>query len=303
MRAVLTNLSNELYKESRTLLNQSAARVGIKEIFSYDFQDIQSTAFYLKNQAILQEPTGLGYWLWKPYIILEAMEKLSENDIVIYADCGIEIIAEIHPLIKLCAEKSPVLLFGNCNDVNASWTKRDCFVLMDCDSEEYWYSPHCDAALCLFRKTASTIAFLKEWLHYGCNKNIITDLPNEGGKDNLPGFIEHRRDQSILSLLAQKYRLELYRMPSQFGNHYKSPELRVKDEFNCVNQFKQAPVKHYFVVPYYNSPYGQIINHHRSKTKQEFNEILPVKEERNNFGKFRQNIRQVLSQIKHASSK
>jgi hypothetical protein len=265
MKIALTNLSDGLYADSRLLLNRSAKAFGINDIFSFDFDDIKASDFYRANEEILTSAKGLGYWLWKPYIILEAMKQMSDGDIVIYSDCGIEIIASLHPLIKLCSDKEPILVFGNANHVNASWTKRDCFILMECDSERYWFGPHCDAGFALFQKTDFTLRFLNEWLHFGQNKHVITDLPNACGKDNLAGFVEHRRDQSILSLLTRKYEIALYRMPTQFGNHYKMHAYRVCDEFNCINQADYTQVNFYHFLPYYNSPYGQLLFHHRKK--------------------------------------
>lgn len=264
MKLVLTNLSNQLFNDSRIRLNESAQKYGIEEINSYCFDDLKKTSFFKRNREILEQPKGIGYWLWKPYIIFEAMKKLEENDVVIYSDCGIEIVASIEPLIQL-TKQQPIVLFGNSNFINLQWTKRDCFVYMDCDSEVYWHSPHCDAAFALFKKCDLSIDFLNDWLTYGSNKYIITDLPNSSGKANIEGFIDHRWDQSILSLLAQRYKLHLFRMPSQFGNHYKMPEFRVENEFNCVNQMNQEQVKYYAQLPYFNSTYTQILNHHRSR--------------------------------------
>jgi hypothetical protein len=269
MRIILTNLSNDLYKSSRLKLNESARAFGIAEVRSYDFEALKGTAFYKDNEKILSQPRGIGYWLWKPYIILEAMKDLSEGDIVVYSDCGIEVIDKLDPLIKICSEEQPVVLFANGDLLNAYWTKRDCFLLMDCDDRSYWYSAQCDAAFALFRKSALTIQFLEQWLAFSSNEHILTDIPNTGGKSNLPGFIQHRWDQSVLSLLAHKFQLPLFRMPTQFGNHYKAPAFRVEGEFNCVNQVKLKQLTHYAKAPFYNSPYFQLLNHHRSKSGKE----------------------------------
>jgi hypothetical protein len=193
------------------------------------------------------------------------MKDLAEGDIVIYSDCGIAITEPPEPLLDICRRHSPIVLFGNGNHINSMWTKRDCFVLMDCDREAYWKASHCDAAFSLFRKTALSEQFLREWLHYGSDERIISDLPNTCGKRNFRDFIEHRWDQSILSLLAQKYRLPLYRMPTQFGNHYMMHAYRQEQEFNCINQLDLTQVGHYAAIPYYNSEYGQLLDHHRSK--------------------------------------
>lgn len=264
MRIILTNLSNELYEESRIRLNKSAEKHGIIEINSYDFADITITKFYSENKKILDSPKGIGYWLWKPFIILETMKRLEEGDIVIYSDCGIEIISDLKPLINICKVKEPVLLFANGNFPNSLWTKKDCFYLMDCDTEEARISRHCDAAFALFRKCDVTIDFLSDWLSYGTNENIISDLPNVYGENSFD-YIDHRWDQSILSLLAYKRNIELYRMPTQFGNHYKLPAYRVNGEINCVNQLDRIPTIDYSNEPYENSCYFQLLNHHRDK--------------------------------------
>lgn len=267
MEVVLTNLSNRLFEDSRIRLNNSARKYGIDSIRSYDFEELRSTSFYEDNREILDQPTGMGYWLWKPYIILEALKSVAEGDIVVYSDSGIEIIAPLDPLLTICQDQAPVLLFGNGDDDNATWTKRDCFMLMGCDQESFWKSPQCDAAFCLFRRSDLTMQFVSEWLGYCRDPRILTDIHNTSGKRDLPDFIAHRRDQSVISLLAAKYRFPLFRMPTQFGNHYKTYPYRLDKEFNCVNQYKQRPVNFYAPIPYYNSPYFQLLNHHRGQNK------------------------------------
>jgi hypothetical protein len=266
MKIALTTLSNSLYFESRARLCYSAINRGVHEINAYDIEDIKNKPYYLANKEIFDSPRGMGYWLWKPLIISEELKDLSEGDILIYMDSGVEIISSLEPLINLCSTSTPILLFGNAADVNINWTKRDCFVLMDCDKEVFWYGPHCDASVTLFRKCDQAVAFVQEWLTHGSNPKIITDLPNQCGLPNLPGFRDHRHDQSIVSLLAQKNGIPLHRIPSQFGNHYKMYDFRVVGEFNCVNQLNQQQVSYYNALPYYNSFYGQLLNHHRTKS-------------------------------------
>lgn len=267
MKVVLTNLSNQLYSNSRKRLNESAKKFGIDLIYSYDIDEIRNTQFFKENIEILNNPKGMGYWLWKPYIILKALRKAEDGDIIIYCDSGLEIIDSLSPLISICAEKENVLLFRNGNDINSAWIKRDCFVLMECDNKEFWDSPHCDAALSLYKKSNLSIQFVEEWLTHCKNKHIITDSPNICGKDNLLGFIDHRCDQAILSLLAKKYKLELYRMPTQFGNYYKMEKYRIINEFNCINQSNQRQLDFYSPAPLTNSPYFQLLNHHRTQNK------------------------------------
>lgn len=299
MRVVLTTLSNHLYSESRTRLKKSALLNGIEEVYDFDFEEIKSTPFYSHNLNIMSNEKFMGFWLWKPYIILEVINKLNEGDILVYADAGLEFIGDVKSLINVCLSQSDIIVFGNANDLNASWTKRDCFVLMDCDTERFWYASHCDASLIMLKKCSRSIEFLTQWLHFGCNDNIISNIPNSCGLPNRPEYIEHRYDQSILSVLAEKFKLPLFRMPSQFGNHYKSHSLRIKNEFNCINQSNQVQLNYYHFLPYYNSDYRQIFNHHRTKnvefqeTKVEITSLL----EQNNESLIMRIIRKIKSKL------
>jgi hypothetical protein len=264
MAVVLTNLSNRLFEESRLRLNASARKFGIETIRSCDFEDLHATEFYRDNKSVLDLPRGMGYWLWKPYIIREALNAAVDGDIIVYADSGLEMIAPLDPLFDICRNGNPILLFGNGDFPNSTWTKRDCFILTDCDTEEYWKAPQCDASICLFRREEASLQFVETWLRYCCDPRIITDRPNTCGRRDLPDFVEHRHDQSILSLMAAKNRISLFRIPTQFGNHYKTWPFRIAGEINCVNQARREQVSYYATIPYYNSPYFQLLDHHRT---------------------------------------
>jgi hypothetical protein len=257
-------------------LNESAGKFGINTIFSYSDREIENTDFYRENRDILSQPRGHGYWLWKPYIILESLHKLNNGDVIIYSDSGIEIIAPLDPLVQICLHEQPILLFANGNLINSQWTKRDCFILMGSDEKACRKARQCDGACILIKKTADTIRFVEQWLEFGKDPRIITDIPNTLGKKNSWRFIEHRHDQSILSIMAYQGKLNFYRSPTQFGNHYKSPPFRIPGEFNCVSQNRLKQVKYYATNPLNNSPYYQLLNQHRSRKNQEPGKPRPL---------------------------
>jgi hypothetical protein len=71
---------------------------------------------------------------------------------------------------------------------------------MGCDSSEYWNAGQTEAGQIAFQKNKFTIDLLKNWISYGSNPNIITDLDNIQEK-NFESFVDHRHDQSILTNL------------------------------------------------------------------------------------------------------
>ena len=131
------------------------------------------------------------------------------------------------------------MLFRTHTLLNRAWTKRDCFVLMKCDSPKYWDAEQLMGSFSVFINNERSRKFVKEWMNYCCNENIISDVPNRCGLANFPEFKDHRHDQSILSLLAIKHDLEIYRAPCQHGDGNKKA--------------------------YKNSPYETLLNHHRKK--------------------------------------
>jgi hypothetical protein len=119
---------------------------------SKDFFDVHhvfgpsdiSEYFYKKNQIILDQNRGAGYWLWKPYFIYETLKKINDGDIIFYVDAGNIFINNPTFLYEKLKENNGIILFDNRDGVkngeaaqNFISCKRDSFVLMGCDSDEY----------------------------------------------------------------------------------------------------------------------------------------------------------------------
>jgi len=213
--------TNPKWYRSQQLLNNSAKQGGFDGTISYT--DKGRDWEFTKKYNDVTCTRGYGYWQWKPIIILDALSKLNDGDIVGYVDSGNVIINNLEYVFNACEERG-IVLFDNrdgnyvTTHKNKEWTKRDCFVLMDCDSEEYYNAPQVDAAYQFYKKTPNTIEFLEKYMSFCSNDNIISDLPNIT-KDNLPEFKDHRHDQSILSLMAVKYEIPLLPEPSEWGNY------------------------------------------------------------------------------------
>jgi hypothetical protein len=84
-------------KASPVNYHKAAARICKEAVSLNIFNKIYGiTENYLLNgdywkkhgKFTLNNHRGFGYWLWKPYIINKLLEKLSEGDILIYADSG-----------------------------------------------------------------------------------------------------------------------------------------------------------------------------------------------------------------------
>ena len=253
----LISFANEKFKKSQVLLEKSAYKYGIDKVINYSPSDYLNTEFYFENKEILDKTRGCGYWLWKPWIILKTLEIMNENDFLLYSDSGAQIINKPDKLFKLCKKKKHLILFSNSpQQKNILWTRRSVFESIEGAGleENYLNQTGLTASFIVVQKNEFNLKFLNEWFNYCKNPELLLDVVDK--TNEYPEFIEHRHDQSILSLLALKYNLETFRDPSQWGNDRKSFFQRRLGEFLETGKYNKE-----FIMK--NSPYLQIFNQHR----------------------------------------
>jgi hypothetical protein len=214
----LVTYGDEKFSESRDRLAISARKFEIAASFVYSRKDLVVTYFYQNHREILDQPKGGGYWLWKPYFILETIKMLRDGDILIYCDSGSEIIHAPHEFAEMCTRRNDVAVFSTKGVLNRCWTKRDVFVYLDVDNAKYWDMEQVWGGYAVFRKSNFSMEFIAEWLQVSTYGHLITDAPNSLGKPDLPEFVMHKHDQSILSVLRAKWSIAPHRLPIQFGN-------------------------------------------------------------------------------------
>lgn len=152
---------------------------------------------------ITSNKRGYGYWLWKPYIILEMLQKIHDGDILLYADAGCEIDkSEIQYLEQAFTLVKSELILGTQTCKEKMWTKMDLILHMDMLNDTYLESAQRAGTVLLMLKCDKTFDFVKKWYELCCNYHFIDDSPSVN--KNLPCFKEHRHDQSVLSLLMKK---------------------------------------------------------------------------------------------------
>jgi hypothetical protein len=224
MKKVYITFAGRAYDKTVALLNESALTFGVDELRVYDDAWLMRTLFYQINHCIFdREPKfGFGWCCWKPYIILQEMKRLEYGDKVLYVDADTYPIADLAPLYKM---DEPITLFESQGNPNRRFTQRDCFIAMAQDGIDYYDAIHACGRFQVFQK-GDYIAeqFLMEWLTYSLNPLCqFSDKRNEHGKGpsrygtELPEFYRNSAEQSVLTLLAAKYAIELHREACQFG--------------------------------------------------------------------------------------
>lgn len=211
---LISYATNDYLIFQRRLFDNAQSYNLFDDIILYNDSFIKNTNFYTVHKNILDCKRGAGYWLWKPFLILKTLNSLNDGDLLVYLDSQHIIIDDnLINLINNNNIDNGVFITQNMeriNSLNKKYTKRDCFVLMECDSEKYWEGDQTEAGQLAFKKSKFSMSLTTEWLNFCCNENIITDLPNICGKSNFEEFQDHRHDQSILTLLSIKYNLKRF---------------------------------------------------------------------------------------------
>lgn len=217
---VLITFSGAPYEATTKLIVERGPLFGADDVRVYDDQWILKQDFYRQNMWLWEHPhkRGFGWYAWKPFIIWHALSTLNAGDVVLYIDADTVPIASLAPLYETCESDGGIMLFASEGHRQDAWCKRDCFVVMGQDDELDWDQQAGVARFMLFQKGPwRTTQFLMEWLTYCVNPLANTFDASLYGVDS-GHFIEHRAEQAIMTNLAHKYGLNLYREACEAGN-------------------------------------------------------------------------------------
>jgi len=190
------------YKKELERLMHSASKVGMNNLIRFDFNWLKETKEYSENKLLFSKrPYG---WAFKPLSILFMLNKVNSGDVVLWSDSNHHFIRYPERIVDYAiknniyaCDHSPRYYSNKC------WTHRDTFISMGCDESRYWMAPQMHANVVGVCKNSFTMNFVEEWKNYTCDYN--TNGINK--KQNFPCFKEHRDDQSIFSILVEKYNI------------------------------------------------------------------------------------------------
>ncbi|MDE7273214.1 MAG: hypothetical protein K2N95_09150 [Lachnospiraceae bacterium] len=215
---IAVNYADKKFQRAQRLNSRTAMEWGADRVIEYGPEDIDE-AFRRQNREILDAPRGGGYYLWKPYFYRKAYNEIGDGDYLVYIDSGAVYVNKIKYLIDCMEhENVPLMIFSLERErIEKASTKRDAFVLTDCDNAAYTDTPQSIGGYFVCKKSPVVEAYLDEVLYYAQDIRIISDNPNVMGLPNYDEFVDHRHDQSVISLMSKKYKLKRFRDPSQFG--------------------------------------------------------------------------------------
>ena len=194
------SFGGDKYKQGQTFLNRQAEKCGINHI-AYTYDDIFESKLVKENQEWFSKDNGYGWFAWKPYAILKAMENLEEGDKVFYIDTLDIFHPNIFNFVDSVMDDDPCLLCV-ASSINKQYTKKDCFVYMDCDEGAYWNSGQLEAGFCFWKVCDEAKKILNEWLEWCLDEKVNGELTSFSNIKEDPSFVACRHDQSILTNMA-----------------------------------------------------------------------------------------------------
>jgi hypothetical protein len=193
--------------------------IGVDEMLVYDDVWLSQHPSWSIHSWLHEHPKkrGLAWYFWKAVIIQDAMRRATDGDVVGFVDADTVPIGKLDPLYHIAAANG-AMLFEVTGQSNRKWCKRDCFIAMGQDSQEYWDSQAAVARFAFFKKgDYKAEDFVQQWGCYMTNRYCNT-FDHSVLAPELKGYVEHRCDQAVEGLLAHKYGYHLFREACQNGN-------------------------------------------------------------------------------------
>ncbi len=175
------------------------------ETIAYTEKDLQKDEeFWNKHGEFVENnKRGYGYWIWKSYLINKTLKDINDNDIIIYADggcffnpCGLK---RLNEYIQIVNDNYFGMIVFQLEQMEIKWTKYELLEYMNVSEEDKW-TRHIMATSFIVKKTQHSSALIKQWFET-CSKH---ELINDDYQKKYDEFIDHRHDQSVLSLLVKK---------------------------------------------------------------------------------------------------
>ena len=207
------NFADETYALQQKNNTQSAYQAGkADEVYEYHPEDLAELKIKYPDHFRINR--GYGLWFWKPYLILKTMEQMSEGDYLFYCDSGSVFIDDIHKLIPDLEQSEHDIMLFEQPLLNRCFTKKETFFIMDCQD---FSGNQLIAAFVFFKKSHESISYMQSWFNEMLDIRVLSPKKFLSDIKEDKCFIAHREDQSVLTILRKRWKIQPFRDPSDLG--------------------------------------------------------------------------------------
>ena len=188
---------------------REASSIGLFDTVTIFDESSLPTEFARSHGEYMKNTTrGFGYWIWKPVVILEALNQARTDDVIVYLDAGFTINGAGRRRMQeyfAIARSSPyrMLSFQNVH-TEKTWTKMDLAVRLGVeDRPDIMATSQLSSGFIVLQLTQSNLDLMTEWSRLAIEERYRYSDDTASICGNDVGFVEHRHDQSISSLLRK----------------------------------------------------------------------------------------------------
>jgi len=255
----------DIKKAGERLKNQAQSTELFKSVNLFDLNFIEQVDSPLSRSYYYSNPRGFGYWTWKPQLLNYLLKSFTEEgEVLIYSDAGTEIVnnslsrRRFQRLVKKL-EHQPLLAFCT-SEPEYKYTKTKCLNLLD--SEDSKNSYQIAATTIIIKNCPESRDFISLWSEMA---TVSTgSFSNDDLGDEVSGFIDHRHDQSIFSVLYKNSKFKAYKIetpryitnPSRvkpldkmFHNDFFFWQIRNKSGVSCVSRWQRSVILSFVFLP------------------------------------------------------
>ena len=189
-------------------LFKSAEQYGFDGFWEYNNDWIYNSHYWQTDaRKVLEEPS-FG-WAFKPIVIYDALSMMNNGDCLLWVDSNDVVVGDPQILFDYAKNNNGIF----CHDhsptyyPNGNWTHRDMFVGMGLNTPPYHDAPQMQVNILAFCKENFCMDFVKKWVSYAIDWDVMIG----NTRQNLPGFIDHRHEQSIFSILRAYHGLNYWK--------------------------------------------------------------------------------------------
>jgi hypothetical protein len=198
---------------------------------------------------VLANKRGFGYWLWKPYILLNALKNLEPAEQgLLYIDAGCSINLEslaarerFRDYIDISNTSGGLFFELIGENAHKAYTKKG--VLAALGARDLEAKNLLAATVFFLSNSLEARRFLRNWIELMTMDDYGSLI--DPAKDELqePDFIAHRHDQSLMSIAIRDFKFEAIPDETYFSPNWRSQGLdfpiwatRIRSRFPFVSE-------------------------------------------------------------------
>lgn len=209
MKRIFITFANSRMIPSLNRIKKQAELMGcFDRIVVMSDKDLDEDFKHKYRERLKKGTRGYGYWIWKPYIILNELKKMQEGDELLYVDAGCHLNpsgrTRLDEYFAAVAQGEIKVGGFKLSDKHNEkrWTKMDLLIQMNVlKKQEILETGQIEGGHVILKKCDNSISLIEDWFSISQQMNLIDDSPSVA--PNYPEFKEHRHDQSVFSLLCK----------------------------------------------------------------------------------------------------